>query len=148
SSFVNMLQEALNRCLLGLSEASLKDPVRPRTARNPYDCGSVMQILLHRALRDQGLDLWRFWRALLEGTSSTSGYYTHADFFKLAERKIGGAPIVGRLRALSEGVVKGSSESPNFLENFFITTYESVGIGLSAIDNSWPEWYSRMVAER
>ena len=148
--FVESHTEALNRCALGLSGTSLTAAVLPWTARNPYDCGAIMQLLLHRALRDQGSDLWKFWRALFDRAAGTSGYYTHADFFKLAAEGLRGSAgaLVDRLRELGNGLMTGASDSAYGLENFLIGMYEAAGVGLAVFDRDWPEWYSRGVIER
>lgn len=149
-TFIDIHREALNRCALGLAGGSLADPPKPWTVRAAYDCGSIMQLLLDRALRDKGEDLWKFWIALFTQAAKASGYYTREDFFHLAQEFIGSTfgSLVDQLKVLGGGELRGELENPRALEVFFSRIYDSAGIGLTINEQVWPTWYSRLVAEK
>lgn len=149
-TFLEMHREALNRCALGLSSGSLTDPPKPWTVRVAYDCGSIMQLLMDRALRDQGENLWKFWVSLFSKASSSSGYYTRDDFFVLADSLIGATygTLVEQMKVLGGGQLRGSFDDPQTLEVFFSRIYDAAGIGITINEQRWPTWYSRLVAEK
>lgn len=149
-TYLDMHKEALNRCALGLSSVSVTESPPPWAFRISYDCGSVMQILLHRALRDQSEDLWGFWVSLFEKASRNAGYYTHDDFFAQARASIGTgvrSSLFDKLQQLGAAKFRESFDNPRVLEGFFSGIYDAAGIGLVLNERSWPPWYSRLVVE-
>jgi len=138
--YVELQEEAINRCLVGLSGADLVPSDRSWPARSHYECGAVIEHLIHRRLRRGGADLWKLWSALFDVAARKDGFYTHDDFFAVAAQLTADAPVLAYVKKLVAGEAR--------LESFFFAAYGSVGAVLVADDQKWPDWYHRLIGER
>ncbi len=145
NAYTDFHAQAVNRCMVGLSSGPLNAPKPESAQREFYDCGAVMQALLQRDLREAGQDLWAFWSELFDRAKGNDRFYTHESFFDLIREKLPSAISLSSIEKMAGGEVKGSTESSESLENFFISAFNEVGLNLRANEESWPRWYNRAV---
>lgn len=150
SRLTELQGEALNRCIVGLSGTDLPSSDRSsRSMRNYYDCGAIVQQLVNRAARRNGSDLWKTWSKLFDRAESRDRFYTHQDFFEIADNETKGSSVLRSVESLVSGSVKGTDVSGNsMVESHFMISFGQVGVALVADDRRWPDWYQRLVGER
>ncbi len=141
--------EALNRCLIGLTGATIPESDYAAHIRNHYDCGSVVQSLLGYQLERQGSDLWTFWSSLFDVAGKNNRFYNPETFYSLANGQTSAPKLVDSLEALTQGKVGGPEGETDALEELFFSSFRTVGIDITATDDGdWPEWYRELVLER
>ena len=87
---------ALNECLQGLGRSSLRSAHERGAFRDYYSCGNMVALLTEKAL---SIDLFEFWRRLIERARSDDGMYEADDYFAVLESAGASAEEVAMLHA-------------------------------------------------
>jgi hypothetical protein len=148
SRYAQLLTESLNKCLIGLNGTDLPSSNGSIRGRNHYNCGAVMEAVLHHELKNRGSDLWQLWARLFERASRKGGFYDHEDFFAVATEVAGSSSLISELSRLASGRVDFRQDASRRLESFFFQLFNAAGITLVASEIQWPDWYARAAGER
>ena len=76
-----LFQEAANKCTGFLDSGPLREAARREDFQAYYTCGAVMALATHGAMREEGGDLFDFWRELLRSAQG-AGVYDATDYYR------------------------------------------------------------------
>lgn len=118
-----LFERAANECVRFLGNGSLRSAGRRGEFQAYYECGATIALATHGLMRQQGKDLFAFWRRLITDSLAGESTYGADDYYRLVDAV--SPPLTHAIQSVADDVVEDPSVAVrNLLEAGGVVVYE------------------------